>query len=220
MVAAILKALADLLWPLVAFYLIWILRPSINGIFENKNIKLKIGGQEVSIDQVAANFGAAVSDLQAKVSEISDDNKKFIINDKNETVIVNNVNTESIRILWVDDEPANNAFIVDRLRSENYIVDLSLSTDDALFMINNGPKYNCIITDLGRVEGGVFDEFAGMKFIEKVKNVSKNIPILVFSSSRAIKYRDQLIKIGAKEVTNSGVDVFGFVESCAVELVE
>ncbi|WP_284277155.1 DNA-binding transcriptional response regulator [Mesorhizobium huakuii] len=115
------------------------------------------------------------------------------------------------RLLWVDDFPSNNAFIVEHLQEKGIEVEISLSTDDAI----NKLKYNmfpAIVTDLGRIEGGVDNPFAGLDLIKRVREKGNNVPILVFAGQRGFQNEEQLVSAGAESVTSSGVDVMAFIE--------
>jgi DNA-binding response OmpR family regulator len=79
-------------------------------------------------------------------------------------------------ILWVDDNPRNNALDVQYLRSRRVAVHLAPSSADAehLLAIN---RYDLIISDLGRGE----DRLAGIKFADRARARGLDIPIMIYT---------------------------------------
>ena len=113
-------------------------------------------------------------------------------------------------VLWVDDFPSNNAFLIQGFEEEGIRVRKELSTKSGLFALAN-ERFNAIITDLGRKEDGTDNPFAGLDFIEAVRSSGCPTPILVFAGRRGLENRERLLSAGATEVTASPVEVFRFV---------
>jgi CheY-like chemotaxis protein len=120
---------------------------------------------------------------------------------------------EEFTILWVDDTPSNNAFLVEQFQKDGIDVKLARSTDEGITDFGSGDCFSMIVTDLGRREGGRMNWFAGLDLIKKVREISRDVPILVFASPRAAKYRDRLLEAGASAVSHSAVEVQSFVAS-------
>ena len=115
-------------------------------------------------------------------------------------------------ILWVDDYPRNNAFLVDKLQRDGFDVRTELSTVAAL-RAHSQQEYFLVITDMGREESGVERPSAGLELIMALRSSEYRGPILVFSGARTLLERERLLKAGANEVTSSAVEVFKFVDT-------
>lgn len=113
------------------------------------------------------------------------------------------------RILWVDDVPANNASLVDSLKSSNFLIDQALSTDEALRKLSSDPSsYDLVITDMGRREGRKDVPDAGVILTEKVAGVRPNLPVLVFCSKYKVQsHGAAALKAGARLVTASSTEL-------------
>lgn len=217
--AEILKALADLLWPIIVLICVFLLRPLLKGVGNSKSIKIKVGEYELSLGDATANIASSVTDLQAKIAEIS---KRLdgaaphtaakAVSQEAATTLTSGEARNKKRILWVDDYPSNNAFLVERLRSSGYVIDISTTTKEALTKLAS-QSYALLITDLGRVEEGIDRPMAGRDLIKAVRGEDPDLPCLVFSSARAIQMADALRAAGATAVTSSGTDVIQFVET-------
>lgn len=228
--AELLKALAALLWPLIALYVTYVVAPVLRKLFEARAVKLKIGDYELTLGEATANIGVAITDIQAQLAALSE---KAALPEKTGLPPVKSFSTSAAagapanmvetagdpaphmaRILWVDDFPSNNAFLIERLRADGHLVDLALSTDDAMQRLSTG-KYNGVISDLGRKETGVENPMAGRDLIAGMRRAGHGQPVLIFAGSRARALRAELLDAGAADVTSSGTDVIRFVDACA-----
>lgn len=224
--AALLKALATLLWAGLAFYVFWSLKATIVKVLESRSINIKIAGNEINLPQATATIGAAVADIQAKLASLSGDHLRQADVPGQAVAETRDAATEPrpagadgserrvARILWVDDDPSNNAFLIDRLRGDGHRIDTSLTTADALQRLGQ-QQYDGVISDLGRKEGGVENLMAGRDLVKAMRESQFRQPFLVFSTFRAVQIKGELIAAGATEVTSSGIDVIRFVDACA-----
>lgn len=117
------------------------------------------------------------------------------------------------RILWVDDNPSNNASLREALRQVSVPVDLSPSTSDAMERLHKG-QYGLVITDLGRVESRTEGEQptyvadAGLELIRDIRSAGLRLPIFVYAGQRAMQRKDELLAAGASQVFDSAVSLF------------
>jgi CheY-like chemotaxis protein len=86
------------------------------------------------------------------------------------------------KILWVDDHPRNNDYPRQILAEAGISFTNVLSTEDALRELQK-EKYDLIISDMGRGS----NHTAGLELIQKVKELSLNVPIVIYASSRALQ---------------------------------
>jgi CheY-like chemotaxis protein len=119
-------------------------------------------------------------------------------------------------ILWVDDKPSNNAFLIDKLRKDGVEITESLSTREALtFLGKNTKDINVIISDMGRFEDGHYQPEAGLKLITSIRDLG--IPILIFSSARYARQNGEAVKTaGAKGVTSSSLELLEWLKELGV----
>lgn len=127
--------------------------------------------------------------------------------------IVNSDRTENIferkeiikrnKILWVDDYPSNNSAIMSLFEEKKVYFDIALTTEHGIRLFNN-QSYDIIITDIGRQN----EHDAGIKFIDELKKLQCETPILVYSSYNNIKkYEKKALEYGASKVSCNPYDI-------------
>lgn len=80
-------------------------------------------------------------------------------------------------ILWVDDNPLNNANEVSALRKIGFVVTQALDTAAGLGELERHP-YDMVITDMGRGT----DKFAGYTLLEAIRARQNPIPLIIYSA--------------------------------------
>jgi CheY-like chemotaxis protein len=199
-----LVAVKDLFIPLSVFILAVTNIKSIKNILDSlsdriMNVKkIKIGNSEIEV-------GESIKQLDNKIN----DAVKYLVNNVPE-IEESKKDTPEIffnkRILWVDDFPVNNVMIAESLRADGFIVDNVLSTEEALRSYDKD-KYCLIISDMGRIEGNDNKNDAGVELCNKIRNYDKNIPIIIYTTSKnANRYYNQINSFGAS-ITSSGVEL-------------
>jgi len=113
----------------------------------------------------------------------------------------------SAAILWVDDNPSGNDYLIRAFRELGITVDTSLNTDDALARLDSGRKYSAIITDMGRPP----DPRAGYTLLAALRQRNNRVPVIVFASSDSEEHRKEAQAAGAVDSTNQAQRVFRFV---------
>ncbi|MCP3053827.1 response regulator [Aurantimonas marianensis] len=202
----------------IASILVYILEkffPDLKKILEGRHVSIKIFGQELSVQKATHQIGDWVTELQNRVAALesgSANKNENKITDGKPNFNVNINNSPEKRILWVDDFPSNNAFIMENLKGRDLQVEISLSTEDALKKFT-ALDHSLIITDLGRIEGEQDNPYAGLELIKRIRALNETVPIMVFAGKRGLQMRDELISSGATEVTSSGIDVMKFINS-------
>ena len=151
-----------------------------------------------------------IADLQAKVADI-----QHTLPDSLSTKAGEPKNAPAVSrgtaLLWVDDNPKNNAFFVQQLYDLGVIVDIAISTSSGNVHFNS-KVYNYVISDMGRTEGGAFNPHAGIDFLKIVREKDKQIPFIIYSSPRAItEYGSEAFRLGATAATSSATELFGLL---------
>jgi CheY-like chemotaxis protein len=106
------------------------------------------------------------------------------------------------RVLWVDDQPANNEAERRQLRPHSIVFDNVVSTAEASEQLAN-ETYDLVITDLGRRGSSDRSASAGATFVEQLATRDGAPPVIVYASDQAMRQRDDLMRQGAREVTAS-----------------
>jgi CheY-like chemotaxis protein len=213
-IATILDAAAKLLWPILAGVLAWKLFPSIRRIIESRGFTFKVGGIEVTVQQAANELAAQVEDLKDKVAELRQQVEAGVAPGARSPLArpprARTPGSGPVRrLLWVDDEPANNAYQIASFRKEGLDVDQADSTPQAVRMLRrNGSGADVVISDMGRQESGRFEPLAGLKLIEAVRAAGIDIPIIIYTSvESAARYRDDVLAAGGSGITASPVEL-------------
>lgn len=106
------------------------------------------------------------------------------------------------RVLWVDDRPSNNEFERKTLRPHGIVFDNVVSTAEAVEQLAH-ESYDLVITDLGRSHSSDRSQTAGASFLEHPAVTQGGPPVIVYASPWAVRQKDELLRLGAKEVTAS-----------------
>lgn len=113
-----------------------------------------------------------------------------------------NFNNRQYKVLWVDDYPINNEMIRTFFYEMHVSFDLAVTTNQAINCFDSN-EYDLIITDMGRKNE---NDHAGNILIKKLRELNCKVPIVVYTSERAIqKFGNEAINLGAYEVT-SGIE--------------
>ena len=213
-VQKIIQALASLLWPIIVLLIILRFRPAITAIVESaksRRFTLKIGGQELTMEEANQTQQKLIIDLQGQVAEIQKRLDGSLAHNETLTAAptppIHNVKT----LLWVDDNPKNNSYFIEHLSELGVKVDTAESTAEAARQFD-ARKYDYVISDMGRLEGSVFNSSAGLDLLKIVRAKNPAVPFVFFSSQRAIEtYGQQALELGATGMTSSSTRLFGIL---------
>jgi CheY-like chemotaxis protein len=213
----LIESMGNILWPVIAAVVLWKIFPQIQEILKSRNLKIKIGDMEISAQEASEQLRIKIEDLQNKVSELREYTHKDIKGEKAIKDLFMPPSTPR-RILWVDDNPSNNAFEIARLRDNGVEIYEVKSTDEALrLLVTQGLSFRAVISDMGRREGGVFRPKAGISLIQQVRNAGIKIPIFVFTTSMKIEQiRDEVQLMGGNGATASSVELFEMLRDLTV----
>lgn len=103
------------------------------------------------------------------------------------------------RILWVDDNPANNSYQVELLTSFGARVEQVRTTEEALSSIKSGRKYDLLISDMNRHK----NPKAGLEMLAKLQEEKSSVPVIFFSTRSSLQqFGDEALSSGAYACVN------------------
>ena len=111
-------------------------------------------------------------------------------------------------ILWVDDRPANNRFLIEAFGELQINVETALSTDEALQHLER-ERFDVIISDMGRPG----DDRAGYTLLRALAERSDTTPVIIYAGSDSEQHRKEARAAGAIDSTNRPDRVFSEVTS-------
>jgi CheY-like chemotaxis protein len=107
------------------------------------------------------------------------------------------------RILWVDDNPSNNALLVRSFRDLGITVAEVRSTDEAMKALAAN-TYDLVITDMGRS----LDWQAGLTLLRRMREAGRSIPAIIYAARWASEHRGEEAEYQAALITNRPDEVY------------
>lgn len=211
--AELIEAISTLFWPLLVLFLLVRFAGAIKTVVDSasrRKFSLKIAGNELTMDEFSEQQIKLLGDLQAKLTELETripgppdvpaGGAETAIASRSAVAEAEQPTAGSHRILWVDDEPRNNSYLVAVIEERGSRVDVALSTEEALRKFAPA-RYDAIISDMGRPEGGT----AGLDLANRIRSVDKETPVLIFCGTWAAhNLRDEAEASGVNFITSSG----------------
>ena len=227
-VADILNAISTLLWPLLVFFVVVKFSPAVRAIIESarsRKFTLKVGGQELTMEEASQQQQSLIADLQTQVSELQQTVAKILESQphleeaEKEEHLVESI-PQAHKILWVDDNPKNNSYFLQILSEAGIGVDLAFSTEEGLRKIRSR-KYRVVISDMGRQENGKYNPVAGLDLLKQIRARDKGIPFVLYCSRRkADEFKEEAEQLGATAVLSSPTAMMGVLRNLFPELVQ
>jgi CheY-like chemotaxis protein len=181
----------------------------------------KIDENPITISKNSITISSLVNDLksiQSRINTNSNNNKSLsnnltsYYNQKIDEAIEElsklgdlKEKASSMKILWVDDFPANNKSIMDIYKNIGVNFDIAIENEDTYELLEKN-KYNLVITDMGRHSNNM----AGISLIKNINKMSINPkpPVILYASQKAIDMYGSLARgEGALYVTSSAKDL-------------
>jgi CheY-like chemotaxis protein len=226
-VARIIEAIGSLLWPLLVAVLLIRVIPHVPGVvadlrraMRTRGFTVKVGGVELSVEEATEQLRRQVTDLQTHMaSQLA---AQAIPapggppaapgappGAEAEAAPAPVPGAERATILWVDDNPDDNALELAKLRDDGLEVLVARSTAEAMDVLSLRRGVRAVVTDLGRSEDGEFRSHAGMALLRQLKEAEQDQPVLVYTSpERAGLDRRDALEAGATIVTASPTELF------------
>jgi CheY-like chemotaxis protein len=206
--APVLEALASLAWPLIVIIILFAFRETIRTVLESarsRKFTVKIAGNELTMEEANEQQRLLISDLQTQIVAIQKKLEGVTPSGAETNLLLEAMPTPSRTksVLWVDDEPRNNAVLTETLTERGIDVILATSTADALAQMQRR-SFDFIISDMGRREGQRYNATAGLDLTRQARTNNIQVPIVIYTSSRSAREnREQVLAAGATEITSS-----------------
>lgn len=192
--AHLLSALASLAWPVIFAAVLFKFFEPLKKLIESargRKFTVKVGGNELTMEEFSEQQQLSVSDIQSKLAELEKRDKSLSL--------VSTPTRSSKHILWVDDRPKNNSFLVASLEERGAQIDIALSTKEGIERLK-AHQYDIVISDMGRPEG----EKAGIDLAKKIRVINSSIPFIIFCGSWAARnLKEESLKAGVTSITSS-----------------
>jgi CheY-like chemotaxis protein len=217
----LIKALTSFAWPLILAILLWRLFPALKGIVTSRDFNLKIAGMEVSVQDATDQFRTQIDDLQKQVILLRAGQKLNEASSESSKVPAPSAVRKSPSILWVDDKPAGNAVEIAQLRDRGIDIVQAASTNEAMAILNSHSKFDAIISDMGRREGGEYRSQAGLILLNAIKRsghypikrTGDKVPFYVYSSPKyAARNKDEVKAAGGEGATASPLELREWID--------
>lgn len=204
-IAELLDGLSKLAWPIIVGIVLWKLYPVARKIMESRSFTVKIGGNEISVQEASEQVIKQIGDLQDKIVDRSVQETAGELLGSSEA---------TPKILWVDDHPSNNAVLMENLRADGFTIVEVTSTEAALETLQAGSKnFDLIISDMGRLENGRYLATAGLSLIEATRKANIKIPTYIYTTqANAMRYRTLIVEHGGNAVTSSPLELLKLIK--------
>jgi CheY-like chemotaxis protein len=217
----LVNAAVGLAWPLLALMVMLYLLPSVRTVIRSRAFTVKIGDLELTAREASEQVAQRTSLLQSEVARIGalvahlpSSTASALATD---SPIERSPSDNSVhRILWVDDNPKNNAFEIDGLNRLGVEVVQVRSTDEALLTVRAG-AFGLVITDMTREENGVRRHLAGLDLIRQIRAAGLTLPVVVYTTWGATRSFDKEVReAGGNAVTSSPIQLFASLSAHGV----
>ena len=111
------------------------------------------------------------------------------------------------RVLWVDDNPQNNAAEMATLRDLGFAIETASSTDLAIVALDRFPA-DVVISDMSRGT----DDRAGLLLVAQLRGKKIDTPVIFYVGTVTDARRQEAAKVGVR-VTSSASELAGMVSS-------
>jgi CheY-like chemotaxis protein len=229
--ARIIEAVGSLLWPLLVAVVVFRVAPHVPGIvadlrraMRTRAFTVRIGGAELSVEEATEQLRRQVTDLQDQVAAqlarrappatpgsapggpVSGGPPPDPAGPPDRSGAPDRGRPT---VLWVDDQPDDNALEIAKLRDDGVEVLQARSTFEAMDVLSLRRGVHAVVTDLGRAEDGEFRTHAGLALLRQLREAELDLPVLVYTSRERVALdRQDALDAGAKVVTASPTELF------------
>ncbi|MFF0161737.1 response regulator [Streptomyces sp. NPDC005263] len=199
----LIRALTGIAWPVLAAWVVWKLFPEIRHILEKRSFSLKVGNNELTVQQFTDKVVETTAELQQQLAAQAGQGQAG--QQPQPQGVIH-------RVLWVDDAPSNNAYEAGQLQAMGVQVVQAESTDEGLRALQGAQQpFDVVISDMGRSEPAGFDPDAGLRLIERIRETGSTTPVFIYGGTGAMARRDQVANAGGNGVTQSPTELFALL---------
>lgn len=209
-----LEALGGLLLPAAAVLFIVVMIAPLREVLRTRKFTIKIAGFELSAQELTDQLRREVADLQKQVAALQAPPAPETAGEREGVTATGTEAGTAVRrpgpprVLWVDDNPANNALLIANLENSGVDVVTAVSTDEAIGRITRDPgRFGAVISDLGRTEGGTYVADAGILLLRLIRKAGIDTPFAIFTSERGVRSGRHALDEGAQTITDSAIDL-------------
>lgn len=198
--AKLISAISSLAWPILFGILLYKFYQPLKTLIESargRKFTIKVAGNELTMEEASEQQRQIINDIQSKLAEV--EKRLALIQPINSSPEITNT-LRSKQILWVDDNPKNNSYLVASLQEKGHIIDIALTTDEAITKFTS-QQYDIVISDMGRPGDGK----AGITLAKQIRTLSPQVPFYIFCGAWAAKnFQEEALKNGVTDITSSG----------------
>lgn len=203
--STLIEALTGLAWPLFASVVVWRLFPLIKVLVGRGNFTVRVGDTELTVQQFSDKLVETTADIQQRLTAVSAGDGPEEASEQTERRPSGLLR----RVLWVDDQPANNAYEAAQLQSLGVEVVHATSTQEGVRALHRArPPFDAVISDMGRSEPAGYNTDAGLDLIREVRAFDGTTPVFVYASARTLERADEITAAGGGGVAWSPVKLF------------
>lgn len=209
------RLLSTLVWPAITGYILFHYESSIKIFFNAiSEIVLKFPGGEASFKRSQAEATDALVTAVASRPGARDDPVLTEVNTKAARAAVAAVSprvikkASKVKVLWVDDRPANNVYEKRSMESIGISFVTALTTTDALNIMQHN-TFDLVISDMGRPP----DSRAGYTLLSKMRDSGIETPFVIYAGERTPEFIAEARELGALGCTNRPDELFEYVVS-------
>ncbi|GAU69162.1 two-component response regulator [Streptomyces sp. NBRC 110611] len=210
--ADLLYALTALAWPLIVGLVIWQLFPTIKRIAESRGFTVKVGTAELTVQELSEKILKSTADIQGKLASVSTSAPTPTESRYPPTESEHPAHLLR-RILWVDDNPSNNAYEVAQLQTLGVDVVQVASTRRCIEALSAAaPPFDAVLSGMARHENSGFHPDAGLELAKEIRARGGDVPVFIYTSDQALARRSEILeailKAGGNDVAASPTALF------------
>lgn len=207
--SVLIDALAGLAWPLFATVVLWRLLPEIKNIVRNRAFTIRVGENELTVQQFSEQIVESTADIQEKLTAVGGGPDR---REASPPAAVERSSDLLRRVLWVDDNPANNAYEAAQLQTLGVDVVQVRSTKEGLRALDGArPPFDAVITDLNRSEDSGYKPDAGLELIREIRAKGDTTPTFVYASHKGLARKEEITALGGSGVASSPTALFNLL---------
>jgi CheY-like chemotaxis protein len=203
---ALLNGIAAVIWPLIAAWTVHILHPYLRALLSRDKVTIKIGEMELSAEQAGVSLSKQIIELQERMAKLERNVKE------DDWRVAASIKTPPRKILWVDDNPENNAIPIQKLIQDGDLVVKARSTSEGL-EIATASNFDLIISDMGRTENGNYVPDAGLLLLRALRDSNIPTPLIFLTTRGNIQNFGGQITDAKVQMAHSPIDLYGLIDS-------